>query len=60
MYERGLHGNHRAYQTHWHVEPEEPMPQELRDQLIGDWKLVAYVEEPVDGSESFELLGPDP
>ena len=32
----------------------------LRDQLIGAWKLVSYVEEPVDGSEPFYPLGEKP
>jgi hypothetical protein len=32
----------------------------LRDQLIGAWKLVSYKEIPVDGSEPFEPLGPEP
>ena len=32
----------------------------LRDQLIGAWKLVSYQEIPVDGSEPFEPLGPEP
>lgn len=36
------------------------MPQELRDRLIGAWTLISYVEEPVDGSASFEPLGPNP
>jgi hypothetical protein len=32
----------------------------LRDQLIGAWKLVSYVEEPVDGSKPFYPLGEQP
>lgn len=32
----------------------------LRERLIGAWTLVSYQEIPVDGSESFEPLGPDP
>jgi hypothetical protein len=36
------------------------MTESLRDQLIGAWKLESYVEEPVDGSDSFEPLGPNP
>jgi hypothetical protein len=36
------------------------MPQGLRDQLIGAWKLESYVEEPVDGSDPVEPLGPTP
>lgn len=35
------------------------MADKLRDQLIGAWKLVSYVEEPVDGSASSHPLGPD-
>ena len=36
------------------------MAQGLCDQLIGAWKSVSYVEEPVDGSEPFHLLGEQP
>ena|SRR5947209_6598329 len=36
------------------------MAEGLRDQLIGAWKLVSYVEEPVDGSPSFRPLGGHP
>lgn len=36
------------------------MTEGLRDQLIGAWKLVSYVEEPVDGSPSFRPLGEHP
>jgi hypothetical protein len=32
----------------------------LRDQLIGAWKLVSYVEEPVDGSQPTYPLGERP
>jgi hypothetical protein len=32
----------------------------LRARLIGAWKLVAYQEIPVDGSEPFEPLGHEP
>jgi hypothetical protein len=32
----------------------------LREQLIGAWRLVSYVEEPVDGSASFQPLGEHP
>lgn len=43
-------------------EPTEPrvVPTELREQLIGAWKLVSYREIPTDGSEPFEPLGPQP
>jgi Lipocalin-like domain len=34
--------------------------EKLRDQLIGAWKLVSYVEEPVDGSAPFHPLGERP
>lgn len=36
------------------------MSEKLRDQLIGAWKLVSYVEEPVDGSAPFHPLGERP
>ncbi len=36
------------------------MVQSLREQLIGAWKLVSYVEEAVDGSGSFRPLGENP
>lgn len=36
------------------------MSQGLRAQLIGSWKLLSYQEIPVDGSEPFEPLGPQP
>ena len=36
------------------------MAEKLRDQLIGAWKLVSYVEKPVDGSEPFHPLGEHP
>ena len=36
------------------------MAERLRDQLIGAWKLVSYVEEPVDGSAPFRPLGKQP
>jgi hypothetical protein len=29
------------------------MAKTLREQLIGTWKLVSYVEKPTDGSEPF-------
>ena len=32
----------------------------LRDRLIGAWRLVSYVEEPVDGSAPFYPLGQKP
>jgi hypothetical protein len=32
----------------------------LRDRLIGAWKLVSYVEEPVDGSTPFHPMGEKP
>jgi hypothetical protein len=32
----------------------------LKDQLIGSWKLVSYVEKPVDGSSSFYPMSEDP
>lgn len=36
------------------------MSEKLCDQLIGAWKLVSYVEEPVDGSAPFHPLGERP
>jgi hypothetical protein len=36
------------------------MTKSLRDQLIGAWKLVSYVEKPVDGSTPFYPFGEDP
>jgi hypothetical protein len=36
------------------------MAKGLREHLIGAWKLVSYVEEPVDGSEPFYPLGKEP
>ncbi|WP_216823659.1 lipocalin-like domain-containing protein [Mycobacterium terramassiliense] len=36
------------------------MPEALRDRLIGAWKLVSYLEFPVDGSDPFEPLGHQP
>src|SRR4051794_21103599 len=39
---------------------EGPMTDSLRARLIGAWKLVSYVETPVDGSEPFEPLGHEP
>src|SRR3954467_13671493 len=36
------------------------MAAKLRDQLIGAWKLVSYVEEPVDGSAPLHPLGERP
>jgi plasmid stabilization system protein ParE len=32
----------------------------LRDRLIGAWKLISYVQQPVDGSPSFHPLGEEP
>lgn len=32
----------------------------LRDQLIGAWKLVSYVEKPTDGSAAFYPMGTEP
>jgi hypothetical protein len=32
----------------------------LRERLIGAWKLVSYQEIPIDGSDPFEPLGHDP
>jgi Lipocalin-like domain len=34
--------------------------EDLRDQLIGAWKLVSYEERPVDGSPAFHPLGENP
>jgi hypothetical protein len=36
------------------------MAKTLREQLIGAWKLVSYVEKPTDGSEPFYPLGTEP
>jgi hypothetical protein len=36
------------------------MAEKLRDQLIGTWKLVSYVEKPVDGSAPYSPLGESP
>lgn len=36
------------------------MAENLREQLIGAWKLVSYQEIPVDGSDPFEPLGHQP
>lgn len=36
------------------------MPQGLREQLIGAWKLVSYEERPVDGSPSFYPMTEQP
>lgn len=36
------------------------MTHSLRDQLIGAWKLVSYVEKPVDGSAPFYPFGETP
>jgi hypothetical protein len=36
------------------------MTQGLRERLIGTWKLVSYVEKPVDGSASFYPMGEEP
>jgi hypothetical protein len=33
------------------------MPEKLGDQPIGEWKLVSYVEKPVDGSAPSYPLG---
>jgi len=33
---------------------------DLRERLVGAWRLQSYVETPVDGGEPFEPLGPDP
>jgi hypothetical protein len=36
------------------------MTEKLRDRLIGAWKLVSYVEKPVDGSAPFLPMGEKP
>jgi Lipocalin-like domain len=36
------------------------MPKTLREQLVGAWKLVSYVEKPVDGSDPFYPMGEEP
>jgi len=36
------------------------MPNSLREQLIGAWKLVSYVERPTDGSDPFYPLSKQP
>jgi len=36
------------------------MAKTLREQLIGAWKLVSYVEKPTDGSEPFHPMGEAP
>jgi hypothetical protein len=36
------------------------MSKTLRERLIGAWKLVSYVEKPVDGSEPMHPLGDQP
>jgi hypothetical protein len=36
------------------------MAQALREGPIGAWKLVSYVEKPVDGSASFYPMGEEP
>ena len=36
------------------------MAQGLRERLIGAWKLVSYVERPVDGSAPFYPMGEEP
>jgi hypothetical protein len=36
------------------------MAQGLRERLIGAWKLVSYVEKPVDGSAAFYPMGEEP
>lgn len=36
------------------------MTEKLRDQLIGAWKLVSYVEKPVDGSAPFYPMSEKP
>src|SRR5205807_3749850 len=38
-------------------EGAETMTEKLRDQLIGTWKLVSYMEKPVDGSPTVHPLG---
>ena len=36
------------------------MSERLRDRLIGAWKLISYVEKPIDGSASFYPMGEHP
>jgi len=36
------------------------MMKTLRERLIGAWKLVSYVEKPVDGSAPFHPMGEKP
>ena len=36
------------------------MPTKLRDQLIGAWKLVSYIEHPIDGSSPSHPMGEKP
>src|SRR5271169_1670906 len=36
------------------------MAQGLREKLIGAWKLISYVEKPVDGSAPFYPMGEKP
>ena len=36
------------------------MAKTLREQLVGTWKLVSYVDKPIDGSESFYPMGEEP
>jgi len=36
------------------------MAEQLRDQLIGTWKLISYEERPVDGSRSFYPMSEQP
>jgi hypothetical protein len=36
------------------------MAQALRERLIGAWKLVSYVEKPVDGSAPYCPMGEEP
>lgn len=36
------------------------MTKTLREQLIGAWKLVSYVEKPTDGSAPFYPMGEKP
>ena len=36
------------------------MAQGLRERLIGAWKLVSYVEKPIDGSAPFYPMGEEP
>jgi hypothetical protein len=38
----------------------EIMTKTLREQLVGAWKLISYVEKPVDGSEPFYPFGEQP